>query len=160
MGKFLIFCRIQLKLCSWLYKKHHESFSSKKQVIKKLSPKSLWQTYMKWTVAHVADVSCISRDSTAIQNKNDVNVTKHSWMIVNDGDLSKPSSNSVGSSKMSAIVKAWIQLITSAGSQLMTDKSASWFPASKVLHGEFVLFLKKMLIQSILDISNSDISNS
>ena len=29
---------------------HHESFSSKKQVIKKLSPKSLWQTYMKWTV--------------------------------------------------------------------------------------------------------------
>ena len=31
---------------------HHESFSSKKQVIKKLSPKSLWQAYMKWTVAH------------------------------------------------------------------------------------------------------------
>jgi len=29
---------------------HHESFSSKKQVIKKLSPKRLWQTYMKWTV--------------------------------------------------------------------------------------------------------------
>ena len=29
---------------------HHESFGSKKQVIKKLSPKSLWQTYMKWTV--------------------------------------------------------------------------------------------------------------
>ena len=29
---------------------HYESFSSKKQVIKKLSPKSLWQTYMKWTV--------------------------------------------------------------------------------------------------------------
>ena len=29
---------------------HHERFSSKKQVIKKLSPKSLWQTYMKWTV--------------------------------------------------------------------------------------------------------------
>ena len=29
MGKFLIFCRIQLKFCSWLYKKkvdtHHES---------------------------------------------------------------------------------------------------------------------------------------
>ena len=30
---------------------HPESFSSKKQVIKKLSPKSLWQSYMKWTVA-------------------------------------------------------------------------------------------------------------
>jgi len=29
---------------------HCESFSLKKQVIKKLSPKSLWQTYMKWTV--------------------------------------------------------------------------------------------------------------
>ena len=29
---------------------HHESFSSKKQVIKKLSPNSLWQTYMKLTV--------------------------------------------------------------------------------------------------------------
>ena len=27
-----------------------ESFSSKEQVIKKLSPKSLWQTFMKWTV--------------------------------------------------------------------------------------------------------------
>ena len=30
--------------------RHHEIFSSKKEVIKKLSPKSLWQTYMKWTV--------------------------------------------------------------------------------------------------------------
>ena len=30
---------------------HYESFSSKKQVMKKLSPNSLWQTYMKWTVA-------------------------------------------------------------------------------------------------------------
>ena len=29
---------------------HLESFRSKKQVIKKLSPKGLWQTYMKWTV--------------------------------------------------------------------------------------------------------------
>ena len=29
---------------------HHESVSSNKQVMKKLSPKSLWQTYMKWTV--------------------------------------------------------------------------------------------------------------
>ena len=27
-----------------------ERFSSKEQIIKKLSPKSLWQTYMKWTV--------------------------------------------------------------------------------------------------------------
>ena len=32
---------------------HHESFSCKKRVIKKLSPKSLWQTYMKWTVDSV-----------------------------------------------------------------------------------------------------------
>ena len=31
---------------------HHESFSLKKQVIKKLSPKSLWQTCMKWTVSN------------------------------------------------------------------------------------------------------------
>ena len=30
---------------------YQESFSSKQQVIKKLSPKSVWQTYMKWTVA-------------------------------------------------------------------------------------------------------------
>ena len=29
---------------------HHERFISIKQVIKKISPKSLWQTYMKWTV--------------------------------------------------------------------------------------------------------------
>ena len=29
---------------------HHESFSSKKQVMKKFSPKSVWQTNMKWTV--------------------------------------------------------------------------------------------------------------
>ena len=32
---------------------HHESFSSKNQVIKKLSTKSLWQTYMKWTVVQI-----------------------------------------------------------------------------------------------------------
>ena len=54
MGKFLIFCRIQLKFRFWLYKKcwhiYHESFISKKQVINKLSPKILWQTYMKWTI--------------------------------------------------------------------------------------------------------------
>jgi len=29
---------------------HHESFSLKKQVIKKLTSTNLWQTYMKWTV--------------------------------------------------------------------------------------------------------------
>ena len=29
---------------------HHVSFSSIKQVVKKLLPKSLWQTYMKWAV--------------------------------------------------------------------------------------------------------------
>ena len=29
---------------------HHVNFCSKKQVLKKLSPKILWQTYMKWTV--------------------------------------------------------------------------------------------------------------
>ena len=54
MGKIIIFCQIQLKFCSWLYKKHwHTSckFQLKKQVIKKVSPKSLWQTYLKWTVA-------------------------------------------------------------------------------------------------------------
>ena len=55
MGKFFVFRRIKLKFYSWLYKKrwhtHCKSFSLKKQVIKKLSPKSLWQTYMKWTVA-------------------------------------------------------------------------------------------------------------
>ena len=34
---------------------HPESFSSKKQVIKKLSQKSLWQTYMKWTVERLLD---------------------------------------------------------------------------------------------------------
>ena len=32
---------------------HYESLSSKIQVIKKLSPNSLWQTNMKWTVADI-----------------------------------------------------------------------------------------------------------
>ena len=53
MGKILISCRIQLKFRSWFFKKRwHKSwkFQFEKQVIKKLSPKSLWQTYMKWTV--------------------------------------------------------------------------------------------------------------
>jgi len=34
---------------------HFESFSLKIQVIKKLSPESLWKTYMKWTVASIVD---------------------------------------------------------------------------------------------------------
>ena len=53
MGKIFIFCRIQLKFCSWLYNKRwHTSWKFQlEQVIKKLSPKSLWQTYMKWTVS-------------------------------------------------------------------------------------------------------------
>ena len=37
---------------------HLEIFSSKKQVIKKLSPKSHWQTYMKWTVDKVPHSVC------------------------------------------------------------------------------------------------------
>ena len=32
---------------------HHVSFSSKNQVIKKLSPNSVWETYMKWTDSFV-----------------------------------------------------------------------------------------------------------
>ena len=56
MGKFFVFGRIKLKFCSWLYKKNVdtrcESFSSKKQVIQMLLPKSLWRTYMKWTVGY------------------------------------------------------------------------------------------------------------
>ena len=67
MGNFLIFCRIQLKFRFWLYKKnvdtHHENFSSKKQVIKKLSPKSLRQTYMKWIVGF-----CFAYDVIFIEN--------------------------------------------------------------------------------------------
>ena len=44
MGKFLIFCRIQLKFCSLLYKNvdtHHESFSSKKSNKKVIAKKPL-----------------------------------------------------------------------------------------------------------------------
>ena len=53
MGKIFVFCRIGSKNVDT----HHESFSMKKQVIKELSPKSLWQTYMKWTVGcHYWDV--------------------------------------------------------------------------------------------------------
>ena len=51
MGKFLIFSRIKLKFCFWLYEKCWQFQFEKKRVIKKLSPKSLWQTYMKWTVS-------------------------------------------------------------------------------------------------------------
>ena len=53
MGIFLIFVGSSWKFVFGYIKNidtHHESFSSKKRVIKKLSPKSLWQTYMKWTV--------------------------------------------------------------------------------------------------------------
>ena len=44
---------------------HHESFSSKKRVIKKLSPKSLWQIYMKCALLErwvyvLCYVSCMS----------------------------------------------------------------------------------------------------
>ena len=37
---------------------YHVSFSLKKQVLKKLLPKSLWQTYMKWTVVWIIINSC------------------------------------------------------------------------------------------------------
>ena len=56
MGKFLIFVGSNWNCVPGYIKNidsHHESFSSKKQVIKKLSPKNLWQTYMKWTVVGV-----------------------------------------------------------------------------------------------------------
>ena len=55
MGKFLIFCRIQLKFNSWLHKKRWNTswkFQLEISSNKKLSPKSLWQTYMKWTVTY------------------------------------------------------------------------------------------------------------
>ena len=59
MGKNFVFCRIKLKFRFWLYKKRwHTSWKfqfEKKQVIKKLSPKSFWQTYMKWTVTQNSD---------------------------------------------------------------------------------------------------------
>ena len=32
---------------------YYENFSSKKQAIKKVSPKCVWQTYMKWTVEYL-----------------------------------------------------------------------------------------------------------
>ena len=53
MGKFLIFCRIQLKFRFRLYKKRVHTFwkfQLEKTSKKKISPKSLWQTYMKWAV--------------------------------------------------------------------------------------------------------------
>ena len=51
MGKLL--CRIQLKFRFWSYKKRwHTSWKFQFQKInnKKVIAKSLWQTYMKWTV--------------------------------------------------------------------------------------------------------------
>ena len=56
MGKFFVFCRTKLKFCSWLYKKHwHTSWKFQLEITsnKKLLPKSLWQTYMKWTVTQI-----------------------------------------------------------------------------------------------------------
>ena len=53
MGKFLIFWRIQLKFRFWLYKKRrHTSWKFQLEITskKKLLPKILWETYMKWTV--------------------------------------------------------------------------------------------------------------
>ena len=55
-GNFSFFVGSNWNFVSYYVKNvdtHHEMFSSKKQVIKKLSPKSLWQTYMKWTVVYV-----------------------------------------------------------------------------------------------------------
>ena len=53
MGKIFVFCRIKLKFCSWLHKKRWHTFwkfQLEIKVKKKLSSKTLWQTYMKWTV--------------------------------------------------------------------------------------------------------------
>ena len=64
MGKIFVFCQIKLKFCSWLYKKcWHTSWKFQLEITsnKKLSLKSLWQTYMKWTVDH-----CIGKDSLSL----------------------------------------------------------------------------------------------
>ena len=53
-GEIFVLCRIKLKFCSLLYKKRWHTLwtfqleiTSNKKVIAK---KSIWQTYMKWTV--------------------------------------------------------------------------------------------------------------
>ena len=53
MGKIFVLCRIKLKFCSWLYKKRcHTNWKFQfEKSNKTLSPKTLWQTYMGWTVA-------------------------------------------------------------------------------------------------------------
>ena len=57
MGKFLIFCRIKLKFISGYIKNvdtHHESFSSKKQVIKKvIAKKPLTNLYEMNSRSHI-----------------------------------------------------------------------------------------------------------
>ena len=52
-GEICHFCRIQLKFGFWLHKKRwHTSWKFQLEIRSnnKLSPKSCWQTYMKWTV--------------------------------------------------------------------------------------------------------------
>ena len=52
-GKFFIFCRIQLEFRLYVHKRNWRiscKFQFEKLSSKKLSPKSRWQTYMKWKV--------------------------------------------------------------------------------------------------------------
>ena len=53
---------------------HHVSFSSKKQVVKKLSPKSLWQTYMKWTLSLITAKRRLSYSSHGVHGEMRVHI--------------------------------------------------------------------------------------
>ena len=74
---------------------HHESFSSKKQVINKLSPKSLWQTYMKWTVITKLCTTAVAMCELRVENELageiklllNCNIIKHAYIIVFSFDI-------------------------------------------------------------------------
>jgi len=62
MGKFLIFCWIQLKFPFWLHKNGwHTAWKFQLEIrsIKKVIAKNLWQTYMKQTVASLCCIPVV-----------------------------------------------------------------------------------------------------
>ena len=85
MGNFVIFVGSSWNLVSSYIRNvdtHPESFSWIKLVIKKLSPKSLRQTYMKWTVGWCGFCSSIRHLSQMASHISSTVVTY--WYFVSD----------------------------------------------------------------------------
>ena len=140
-GNLSFFCRIELKFCSMLYKinvdTHHESFSSKNQVIKQLSPKSLWQTYMKLTVESSQDDS--NKWLYHKVRRWDKNIFEKTNVPLNFASLSLNSCPALQSQWVSSkidVSRVWLHAEITISNMNITQYFTSWqLQTRQTIHG-------------------------